>query len=280
MEIENRLKNLKLIIFDLDGTLLSDNGTIGGDTKKLIRELHKKNVRFSFATGRLHSAITSIADELDIDTPLISLDGSLVKDSAGKNILYESALKRKHVLKAISYAEKYLLNIALCHGDAIYYTENNSAIQSITDKFGAQFNEIPSYNGYIDNTLEVLFASDNKEMIKYVLERMDIPFMFGINSSYFKSQRHGGIYCLQVRRKGSTKKTGIYHLLKYFKLKIYETAVVGDWYNDIELFQTDALKIALANAVPEIKRYADIELDKSNNEDGTGQFLEMVLKAK
>ena len=95
MEIENRLKNLKLIIFDLDGTLLSDNGTIGGDTKKLIRELHKKNVRFSFATGRLHSAITSIADELDIDTPLISLDGSLVKDSAGKNILYESALKRK-----------------------------------------------------------------------------------------------------------------------------------------------------------------------------------------
>jgi hydroxymethylpyrimidine pyrophosphatase-like HAD family hydrolase len=38
--------------------------------------------------------------------------------------------------------------------------------------------------------------------------------------------------------------------------------------------------VALANAVPEIKRYADIELSKNNNEDGTGEFLEMVLKAK
>jgi hypothetical protein len=280
MDIEEKLKKLKLIVFDLDGTLLSDDGNVGDKTKLLIKELKKLDVRFSFASGRLHSAITALADELKIKAPLISLDGSLIRSFPDDKVLYEYSLKRKHVLKAIFFAEKCLVNIALCHGNAIYYTENNSIIPRIMDKFGARYEEIYDYDGYIDNTLEVVFAGDNKEAIKYIQGRMDIPYMFGVNTSYFKSQRNVGIYYLEVRRKGANKKTGVYHLLKYFKLKIDQTAVMGDWYNDIALFQTSALKVALANAVPEIKKYADIELSKTNNEDGAGEFLEMVLKAK
>ena len=49
MDIEERLKKLKLIVFDLDGTLLSDDGNIGADTKSLIKELKKLDVCFSFA---------------------------------------------------------------------------------------------------------------------------------------------------------------------------------------------------------------------------------------
>jgi Cof subfamily protein (haloacid dehalogenase superfamily) len=280
MDVEEKLKNLKLIVFDLDGTLLSDDGTIGSNTKTLIKELKKLDVHFSFASGRLHSAITIIAGELNFKSPIISLDGSLIKSFPENKILFEYSLKKRHVLKAISYAEKCLLNIALCHGDAIFYTKQNSVIPQIMEKFGAKYKEISNYNEYLGNTLEIVFAGENRDAIKYVRGRMDIPYMFGVNTSYFKSHSSEGIYYLEVRRKGASKKTGIYHLLKYFKLKIEQAAVLGDWYNDIALFQTDALKVALANAVPEIKKYADIELSKSNNQDGTGEFLEMVLKAK
>jgi hydroxymethylpyrimidine pyrophosphatase-like HAD family hydrolase len=158
MNIEEKLKKLKLIVFDLDGTLLSDEGIVGDRTKTLIKELKKLDVSFSFATGRLHSAITALAGELNIKAPLISLDGSLIKSFPDNKVLYEYSLKKKHVLKAISFSEKCLLNIALCHGDAIYYTEQNSVIPRIMDKFGARYEEIPSYNGYIENTLEVVFA--------------------------------------------------------------------------------------------------------------------------
>ena len=69
-------------------------------------------------------------------------------------------------------------------------------------------------------------------------------------------------------------------LTKYLKIKIKETAVVGDWFNDRSLFETDALKIAMGNAVPEIKRMADHILSRSFHDDGTAEFLEMVLRAK
>ena len=280
MELENKLKGIKLIVFDLDGTLLSGEGTIGERSKQLIKELERMDVHFSFATGRLHSAITGFAEELNLKSPLISLDGCLIKSFPGNKLIFESNLKRNHVLKAIDFAEKYLINVALCHGDAIYYTEYNSIIPRITDKFGALFEEVHSYDDCIDKTLEIVFAGENFNLIRYVQGRMDFPYMFGLNSASFRSQRHEGIYFLEIRRKGSSKRTGVMRLLKYFKLNIHESAVCGDWYNDISLFQTRALKVAVANAVPEIKSLSDIILEKSNKEDGTGDFLEMVLNAK
>lgn len=173
MELENKLKGIKLIVFDLDGTLLSGEGTIGERSKQLIKELEKMDVHFSFATGRLHSAITGFAEELNLKSPLISLDGCLIKSFPGNKLIFESNLKRNHVLKAIDFAEKYLINVALCHGDAIYYTEYNSIIPRITDKFGALFEEVHSYDDCIDKTLEIVFAGENFNLIRYVQGRMD-----------------------------------------------------------------------------------------------------------
>ena len=280
MELENKLKKIKLIVFDLDGTLLNKAGAIGLRSKQLIKELMGWNVHFSFASGRLHSAITSFAEELDLKSPLISLDGCHIKSFPDNKLVFESNLKRNHVLKAIDFAENFLMNIGLCHGDAIYYTENNSVIPLITDKYGARYEKVNSYNDCLDNTLEILFAGENINLIKYVQRKMNFPNMFGLTSASFRSQRHSGIYFLEIRRKGSSKRTGVNRLLKYFKLNINEAAVCGDWYNDLSLFQTRALKVAVANAVPEIKSYSDIILEKSNDEDGVADFLEMVIKAK
>jgi hydroxymethylpyrimidine pyrophosphatase-like HAD family hydrolase len=96
----------------------------------------------------------------------------------------------------------------------------------------------------------------------------------------FKSQRKSSLYYLEVRRKGSSKRTGFLRLLKYLKIKVRNSAVIGDWYNDLSLFKTNALKVAVANAVPELRRNADITTSGNNNEDGVAEFLEMVLKAK
>jgi hydroxymethylpyrimidine pyrophosphatase-like HAD family hydrolase len=131
-----------------------------------------------------------------------------------------------------------------------------------------------------DKTLEVVLAGDNRGAIKYIYERMHFPYSVGLNTSLIKSSTYEGIYYLEIRRKGSSKAKGFQRLLKYLKIKETDAAVVGDWYNDISLFQTKAVKAALSNAVPEIKRLADIVTKRNNDEDGTGEFLGMILKSK
>ncbi len=274
------LKKIKLIVFDLDGTLLNEYGEVGQASFKLIKELRKLGVRFSFATGRLHSAIIKYAEQLDIITPLISLDGTLIKNYPDGEVLFESFINEKHVRKALMYADKYLLKIALCHADAIYYTEDNSVVPDLTDKFGARFEQVNRYENYFSNTLEIVMMSDYKDNLKFVNERLNFPYTFGLTTNYYKSHSNEGIYYLEVRKKGSTKATGLLRLIKYLKINIKETVVIGDWYNDKSMFETKAIKIALDNAVAELKYSADLVTTKGNNEDGVAEFLEMVLKAK
>lgn len=275
-----KLKKIELVVFDVDGTLVNDEGEIGENTKKIIMQLKKCGILFSFASGRLHSALVPLAEELKIYSPLISLDGTAIKSIAGKEFIYRSFLKESHVKKAINFSETYLLNIALCHSEAIYYTEQNSVIPKLMDKFGAVYQEVNSYDDFTDKTLEIVFAGDKRRTVEYIRDKLSFPLTLGTSVSFFRSQTHEGIYYLEVRRSGSSKGKAMKRLLKYLKIKESHSAVLGDWYNDISLFKSKAIKIAPKNAIPELKKAADYILDKSNNEEGVTEFLEALLNAK
>lgn len=280
MSDKERLKNIKIVVSDLDGTLLKNDGSVGLETKKLIRELHNYDVLFSFATGRLHSAVTDIAKDLEIKNPIISLDGSVIKDFPSGETIFESFLKKKYVEKAVKYADDYLLNVALCHSDAIYYTEFNTVIPKLLNKFGAKYKEVSSYENLLDKTLEIVFAGDNKESIEFVKDKFTFPYAFGCNASYYRSQSKKGLFYLDIRRAGSSKGKGLKRLLKYLNIKTHQAVVMGDWYNDISMFESDAIKVAMANSIPELIRNADHVTERSNNNEGPAEFLEMILQAK
>lgn len=277
---KNILRKIKLVVFDLDGTLVDDNDKIGDETNSLIKQLSSLGVKFSIATGRVLSAVTDHADALDIKIPLITLDGSLIQRYPGEKSVFESYVPARYVKRALKLADQFLLNIALCHDTAVYYTENNALVPALGNKLGAKFKQIISYDNYIEETLEVFMIGDFQKNIRHVANKMSFPYSFGIRSSYYKSQSQGGSYFLEIRKLGSNKGEGLRILLKHLKIKMKETAVLGDWYNDKSLFDSDALKIAVANAVPELKKMADIVTKKTNNEEGVAEFLKILLQAK
>ncbi len=277
---KNLLQKLKLIVFDLDGTLLNNEGEISEEAKELVKKLKEKDVRFTFASGRLHSALLQYANELNLEVPLISLDGSLIKNHKTNEIIFESYIPVRYVRKAVRLAESTLTKYALCHADAIFYTEANSIIPEMLEKYGAKYKEVPSLNNYCDKTLELVFVGDARDNIKLIQKKMSFPSSFGLRQSYYKSHLYGGIYYLEVRKSGASKGDGVKRLAKRMKLQMNEVAVMGDWYNDRSLFETSALKIAVANAVPEITRLADFVTEKTNDEGGVAEFLKMVYDAK
>ncbi|MCU7493951.1 MAG: Cof-type HAD-IIB family hydrolase [Ignavibacteria bacterium] len=277
---KENLSQLKLIVFDLDGTLLNDNGMVGNETQKLVGELKKHGVEFTLASGRLQCAITEYASLLELKTPLISMDGALIKSNFNGDTVFESFVPERYVKKAVKLADKLFLKVALCHDEAIFFTEYNSSIPNMLDKFGAEFREVESYEGLSKRVLEIVVAGEQNDSVKFLKSRMSFPYSFGINASYFKSHYHDGIYYSEIRKSGVSKGSGLERLLRRMKIKITESAVIGDWYNDRSLFETGAFKVAMANAVPEIKRMAQYVTKRNNNEDGVAEFLEMVLRAK
>jgi hypothetical protein len=183
-------------------------------------------------------------------------------------------------MKAIELTEQLMLNIALCHEDAIYFTEHNAAIPELLEKFGANYQNVFSYKNYMRRTLEIVITGSNKEKLKQMFNKMSFPRKFGLNSSFYKSHEHKEIYYLEIRKKGCSKGSGFKRLAKHLNVKIKNSAIMGDWYNDISMFKTDAVKVAVANAVPDIKRLADFITKNTNDGDAAADFLELVLKSK
>jgi len=277
---KNELKNIKLIVTDIDGTLLDDNGNLGSESKKLLMELMKHDVSISLATGRLHSAATELAKELSLNGYIISLDGAVIKEYKSNKTIFESFLKIRHVKKAISISNDLLVNIVLCHASSIYYTEYNSIIPSLLSKYGALYKQVDTYKEYLSGTLEIVCASDVKNSIKQMEESFNFPYSFGCSTSYFRSKKNENIFYLEIRKAGCSKGKALERLLRHISFKPEQTAVIGDWYNDITMFQKKVLKVAVANAIPELLNEADVVTEKSNNEDGVAEFFEMVLKSK
>jgi HAD superfamily hydrolase (TIGR01484 family) len=148
------------------------------------------------------------------------------------------------------------------------------------DKFGAKYRAVDSYEKYIDRTLEIVFSSDLKDSIEFVRDRFVFPFAIGCGISFFRSHVHDGVYYLEIRRAGSNKGKGLKRLLQHMKIKQQEAVVMGDWYNDISMFELKTIKVAVANSIPEIIRMADYVTKKTNREDGVASFLKMLLTAK
>lgn len=275
----NSFRDTRLVVFDLDGSLLNDRSEIPGDAVKFIRELEKMGVYFSFASGRLHSAMIDYAKELDILIPIISLDGSLIKNLKGQ-IIFQSFIPVKYVKKALVLADQLLLKIVLCHGDAIFYTDYNALIPQIVDKFGATFEEVDAYDHYLQETLEIFVMGDYRESVRRFTKEMNFPYTFGLDASYYRSSRGKDFYYFEARKQGCDKGRALKRLMKHLNVSKLQTVVMGDWHNDRQMFDNAGIKIAPANAVNEIKYAADYVSTKTNNEGAAVELLEKILIAK
>lgn len=274
-ELKQRFKNIKLIVSDIDGTLLTNDNEISPQIKHYVEKLQEKDIHFSLASQRVHSSIFPIAKELGIKIPYISLNGSLIQDNEGEVILNKSVIDKKYVVKAIKLAERYYTKIALCYNDVIVYTEDNSVVKDFMSRLGTTYTEVKSYGDYLDNVLEIIMSGNDRKIMKHIHSKMLLPFGFYLKVKYTRSQSFKGVYNVEVIRKGINKKTGLNILAKYLKLKKEEVLVFGDWYNDRDLFLFGGTNIALKNAVEELKDVADYVTDKSNEDDGVGEFLKM-----
>lgn len=275
-EVKKRFKDVKLIVSDIDGTLVNNENNISDLTIEMVKKLKEKGILFSFASQRVHSSIVPIAELLDINIPFISLNGALIQNTSGELNLNRSVIDRKHVEKAIKLAEEYYIKIVLCYNDRIVYTEDNSVLKDFMSRLDTTYMQVESYDNYTDNVLEIIMSGNDRKIIKRIQSKMSLPFGLVLKAKYYRSQTYQGVFNLEIIRSGVNKKTGLKILAKHFNLRRKNIMVFGDWYNDRDLFQFGGLNIALENAVDELKEMADFVSDKSNDEDGVGNFLKIL----
>ena len=114
---------VRLIASDMDDTLLNSDTKISAGNAAAIHAAMEKGIIFMIATGRMYVSVKPYADALELDVPLVTYNGALVKGSKSGKVFYEHPLKLETALELLDYCRVKGYYIQSYQGDALWVKE-------------------------------------------------------------------------------------------------------------------------------------------------------------
>ena len=246
----------KALILDLDGTTVPANES--GRPSRRVKEsilAAKEHVKVSIATGRPLYYSRKVLEDLEIDQPCV-FDG-------GAQIINPKTDK-SHFERYLSIAkQKEIVKICLRFG---YYT--TTSFKKTPDT------EIISPGQIVAKSGKVFVGGLPKGDAIKLLE--ELTAVSGIAVHPTTSWANGNVVDVHVSHERATKKHGIHELLKIINVSKTATIGIGDYHNDLPLFESVGLKIAMGNAPDELKEVADEVVPDLEN-DGVAIAIEKFI---
>ncbi|WP_163655837.1 HAD family hydrolase [Listeria sp. PSOL-1] len=263
----------------MDGTLLVTAGDqIHPLNKKVFKNWQQAGKKIVLATGRLDLAILPFIHELEINMPVISCNGGLVRDFKTGAILYKSDIE-------VDKVARILEKLAEFNADYHVYTTERILGPSITGKiafFTGQNRTLPENeqvpititqtplnelreNEYLLKILVVENNGEKREKIRTALASLDMSVL------------SSGANLIDIMNKGIDKAHGLRFLAEQGYLDLKTTISFGDNENDIAMLELTEIGVAMKNSIPLTLEKADKVAD-SNDNGGVGAFIQANLE--
>ena len=123
---------IKLVATDIDGTLVKWDTSVSDGVKNCVKKLQENGVKVVLVTGRMHCATKHLRDELGLNSPVVSYQGGLIKDSDGKT-LYQENLDSDCAKEIINWAHKNDVHLNLYIDDKLYVEKDDDCVKRYTD---------------------------------------------------------------------------------------------------------------------------------------------------
>ncbi|NPV91647.1 MAG: HAD family phosphatase [Firmicutes bacterium] len=262
----------RLVAIDLDDTLLGDDLKISGRAKQAIRRSREKGIHVTLATGRMLRSVLPYAEELDLNLPLITYQGALVKNSRTGEVLYHRPVPGEFVGPVADIIRSYGYHLQM-------YNYDELCMERFTPE-GADYARLAGVGVTLVEDLRFACPQPTKVLVvNYQEWRLDelarvLGDRFGDSLYVTKSKPH----YLEILHPEATKGKALKVVADYFGVPRESVVAIGDSFNDLDMIQYAGLGVVMGNAREEIKRYADY-VTRGNNDDGVAEVLEQwVLK--
>jgi Cof subfamily protein (haloacid dehalogenase superfamily) len=262
-----KLKNIKVVVSDLDGTLLNPQHKISDYTKSIFQELHNQNYLIVVATGRHHLDAMAIIETLEVPVYLVSSNGARIH-SPEKEELFSFNLNSDIVKTALSVDIDPEITVVL-------FKENVWQTNKLSEKLNAFQSELKYHPELVDyKTLEdfgaikIFFAHDNHEKLVKLKDAVLV------NSSEHLHHAFSLPTCLEFMDKSVDKAVAIMKVLEKEGFTTEEAVSFGDGFNDVQMLSSTGKGLIMGNAPVLLKEtLPNLEVIKTNAEDGVAKYI-------
>lgn len=252
------MKDIKLIVTDMDGTFLNSDHEMSPDFAAMYQELKKRDIMFVPASGRQMQGITKYFGDIESEIGFIAENGGyiiyknqeLFADKMENNLVVEiiksvrEIPKARAVLSAKKKAYYETDDQEFIEFFSQYYTKNQKVedLTKITD----------------DSTFKIaIYHPDGSEENLY-------PFLKNFEEHNLDIVVSGK-YWLDVMNKNINKGIALKKLQQSLNILPEQTMAFGDYMNDIEMLKNSKYSYAMANAHPSVKETASYTASSNDN---------------
>ncbi len=274
--MNNKTHN-KIMAFDIDGTLLTQDHKILDSTKASIKKLQNAGYHTIICTGRIYYHSVEIAKEIGNIDYIVSCNGAQIYDVQNKEVIYTRPHDPKNAEIIINELDNIGVGAVIYGEHDIYYFhhENDSTSLKLFEGFYRNFKK------HLNSAELKDFIKDNK-ILKVLLYFQDVD-KAGIVTKRLREQFkdvayvvRGSASAVEFSVKGVSKATGVREILKRLSLSPNDLIAIGDSENDIEVLKMANLGIAMGNALEVVKKASDV-ITKSNDEHGIEYAIDTFI---
>lgn len=268
----------KLIVLDVDGTLLTDDKTISARTRATLLKVQQMGIRLVLASGRPTYGVTSLAKALELDKNggfILSYNGGQIINMQTNETLFEKRVDpelipylerkaRKNGFTVFTYLEDTILTSDASDKHVIREAELNGMRLRETEHFSEEIDFFPC---------KVMLSGDDEE----ALVKLETHWKKRLAGTLdvFRSEN----YFLEVVPQFIDKANTLSVLLQKLDIASEHVLAIGDGVCDVTMIQLAGLGIAMGNAQDSVKACADV-VTLSNEEDGLAVAIEKAIIAE
>lgn len=251
---------IKVIFFDIDGTLLSfKTRRVPESTIRAIEILREKGIKIFIATGRAKYQIERL-DGIHFDG-YITLNGGYCETDE-REVFYKKKIAKEEVQNLIEYQKEHPFACTFSTEDELFINFHNELVDQI---YGVvEMPPIPqkditeALNHDIYQMTAFITQEEENKLLNEVLHNCDAARWHPVFTD--------------IVAKGTSKQDGIDRVLEYYGFDLSEAMCFGDGGNDISMLQHTPISVAMGNASDEVKQHATYITD-SVDDDGVWNAL-------
>ena len=264
---------IKLVIADVDGTLVTHDKVLTKRAAESVFRMRDAGIQFAVTSGRPPRGMAMLVDPLKLVSPIAGFNGGVVTQPDLTTVLRQNLLPKSTVEKVIRVILDHGLDVWV-YTDLAWYVRDVKAPHVAREQWTVKFEPVvvPGFDGVLDSVAKVVGVSDDLELVAKC--EKDVQAACGDTASAARSQP----YYLDVTHPKANKGDVVLVMSELLKVRPEEIATIGDMPNDVLMFLKSGVSIAMGNASAEVQKSATYVTTSCENEGFANAMEQFVLK--
>jgi Cof subfamily protein (haloacid dehalogenase superfamily) len=267
-------KPIRLVIADVDGTLVTHEKILTARAIDAVSQLRKAGIQFAVTSGRPPRGMAMLIEPLELNEPLAAFNGGVLIQPDLVTVLRQNFLPPVVVRQTVQLILQHKLD-AWIYTDRSWYVRDVNAPHVAREQWTVKFepevtNDLTSL---VERIAKVVGVSDDLEAVQRC--EKDVQAALGATASAARSQP----YYLDVTHPKANKGEVVLAMSELLQIPVEEIATIGDMPNDVLMFVKSGVSIAMGNASPEVQKSATYVTTSSEDQGFANAMERFILKS-